>query len=156
MKRFEIRGRNLVGSHSQYISSFFGFMVGKCERPIITHNIMRHVITGRQLLSASQVRFPFHCFIARWHNSHSARLPSSAPSRLRTRRVWRSIRLLRIYSVNCGFVHYGGRYARFTTFRVRIFICGPIGRKWMSYYLKTTRTISFKLPEIVAYINAAL
>ena len=24
---------------------------------------------------------------------------------------------------------YGGRYARFTTFRVRIFICGPIGRK---------------------------
>ena len=50
--------------------------------------------------------------------------------------LWRSIRLLRIYSVNCVFVHYGGRYARFTTFRVRIFICGPIGRKWMSYYLK--------------------
>ena len=33
---------------------------------------------------------------------------------------------------------YGGRYARFTTFRVRIFICGPIGRKWMSYYLKNS------------------
>ena len=31
---------------------------------------------------------------------------------------------------------YEKRYARFTTFRVRIFICGPIGRKWMSYYLK--------------------
>ena len=56
--------------------------------------------------------------------------------RLRPRRVWRSIRLLRIYSVNCVFLHYGGRYARFTTFRVRIFICGPIGRKWMSSYLK--------------------
>ena len=56
--------------------------------------------------------------------------------RLRPRRVWRSIRLLRIYSVNCVFCTYGGRYARFTTFRVRIFICGPIGRKWMSYYLK--------------------
>ena len=50
--------------------------------------------------------------------------------------LWRSIRLLRIYSVNCVFLHYGGRYARFTTFRVRIFICGPIGRKWMSNYLK--------------------
>ena len=31
---------------------------------------------------------------------------------------------------------YEKRYARFTTFRVRIFICGPIGRKWMSNYLK--------------------